>query len=194
MGLTKHFRARRRLSPGAVVAAVVVAAGLSALGSAPVFAAAPAATDAAPCRSANLRVAFGTDGYAGMSQTWGSLRFTNSGDQACTVQGFPAVSYIDGAAGTTVGLPAEQTAGLEVTSVTLDPGATTTAGFHTTSWAVYDATLCAAVPVTGYLVTPPNETAPLYLPFAAGSTVQACSGDIGRSLLRVGPMGTTFGM
>ena len=87
---------------------------------------APAGSVAAPrCRSAQLTPSLGPpEGAAG--SVYRVLIFTNTGSQACAMQGFPGVSYVAGDVGQQVG-PAAERVGDAGGSVRIAPGATASA-------------------------------------------------------------------
>ncbi|WP_018331504.1 protein kinase domain-containing protein [Actinomycetospora chiangmaiensis] len=109
------------------------------------------------------------------------ILFTNRGDTACTVRGFPAVSFVAG--GRTVGDPATR-AGTRGPALTLAPGGSVAATLRIAPVTEFDATTCAAVDVSGLRVRAPGTSAPATLPRAG----KACSGPIATPQLRVSPV------
>ncbi|MFC3298226.1 DUF4232 domain-containing protein [Arthrobacter agilis] len=97
-----------------------------------------------------------------------TLVLTNASSQACTMAGYPGVSFVD-AAGNQLGAPAdraEATAG----SVTLAPGASATTTLRQTNAQNYGAE-CGLTPAAGLRVYPPGATDSLILP----QDIPACS-------------------
>ncbi|WDF33711.1 DUF4232 domain-containing protein [Arthrobacter agilis] len=97
-----------------------------------------------------------------------TLVLTNASSQACTMAGYPGVSFAD-AAGNQLGAPAdraEATAG----SVTLAPGASATTTLRQTNAQNYGAE-CGLTPAAGLRVYPPGATDSLILP----QDIPACS-------------------
>jgi hypothetical protein len=127
---------------------------------------APTGSVAAPrCRSAQLTPSLGQpEGAAG--SVYRVLVFTNTGGQACNMQGFPGVSYVAGDAGQQVG-PAAERVGDAGGSVRIAPGATASAQLQMVNVANYDAAVCHPMPVRGLRIYPPDETAALFVPVAA---------------------------
>jgi hypothetical protein len=106
-----------------------------------------------------------------MSQNHTGLQLTNTGSSACTLYGYPGVSWVAGADGHQVGAAAERQAnptGSEQT-VTLAPGAVASAPLDIVDAAVFTPSECKPVPVRGLRVYPPGEQAALFLPLATGS-------------------------
>ncbi|MEJ2871008.1 protein kinase [Actinomycetospora sp. OC33-EN08] len=104
--------------------------------------------------------------------------FTNRGEAACTLRGFPAVSFVAG--GKTVGKPASR-AGARGPAVALAPGGSVAATLRIVPVKEFDAKNCAAVDVSGLRVRAPGTTAPATLPRAG----KACSGTVGKPQLTV---------
>ncbi|MEU7788959.1 DUF4232 domain-containing protein [Amycolatopsis sp. NPDC049159] len=113
------------------------------------------------CATAALRVSLGPgDGAAG--HLYVPVSFTNTG-RACTITGYPGVSYFAGGDHHQVGEAAVR-----------DPGATPVLvlrrGQSAVAWVDqvnpdnYDPAVCGPTPVTGLRVYPPGGTAPVLLP------------------------------
>ncbi|MCA1693663.1 MAG: DUF4232 domain-containing protein [Actinobacteria bacterium] len=109
------------------------------------------------------------------------LVFTNTGSQACAMQGFPGVSYVAGDVGQQVGLAAERV-GDAGGPVRIAPGATASAQLQLVNVANYDAAVCRPTPVRGLRIYPPDETAALFVPVGA----TGCAGTPPGSQLTVG--------
>jgi Protein of unknown function (DUF4232) len=112
-----------------------------------------------PCTSAHLSVGVGqSQGAAGTF--YYPLVFTNTGTNACTLQGYPGVSLV-GSNGNQIGSPAARTTS-SLVLVSLAPGSATTATIS-----LSDALNVCSNPVTpdGFRVYPPNQTAALYAPY-----------------------------
>ena len=134
----------------------------------------PAPAPPAPCRSVVPSLA-GTGASA-------RIVFTNGGDVACTLRGFPAVSWVGG--GKTVGKPASR-GGARGAASTLAPGGSVAATLTIVGIGQFDAKNCKAVTVTGLRVRAPGTTAAAILP----RTGKACSGIVGKPQLTVGAVG-----
>jgi hypothetical protein len=155
---------------------------------------APAATAAAAgasaCTSAGLKVSIGGGAGAGMSQNHVGLQFTNAGPTACTLYGYPGVSWVAGADGHQVGAGATRQAdptGNTEQTVTLAPGALASAPLDIVDAGVFPPAQCKPVPVRGLRIYPPGETAALFIPMptTAGGYGE-CSGTTGQPSLFIG--------
>jgi hypothetical protein len=102
----------------------------------------------------------------GSVYTW--LVFTNTSAKACTLYGFPGVSYLAGPSGPPVNDPAGRSG--TPSKVTLAPRQAAHAQLQTGHPEAFPDT-CKAVPVAGYRVYLPDETAAV---FVAAAT-QQCS-------------------
>jgi Protein of unknown function (DUF4232) len=125
-----------------------------------------------------------------MSQNHTGLQLRNIGSSACTLYGFPGVSWVAGADGHQVGAAAtrepDNSGGAEKT-VTLAPGALASAPFDIVDAAVLSPSTCKPVPVRGLRIYPPNEQAALFLalPTPAGGYGE-CSGQTRTPTLMIG--------
>jgi Protein of unknown function (DUF4232) len=144
----------------------------------------PAPTSPAPaadngeCKVADLKPSFGfADSTAGT--TYRLIIFTNKGTRACTMQGFPGVSFVGGDDGHQVG-PAAERSGDKLPAVKLKPGdsANVTLGFRD---GLFTADNCAEAPTRGLRIYAPDEYDSMFLP----SDGKACSGDLAQSQLTV---------
>jgi hypothetical protein len=126
----------------------------------------------AVCTSADLKVSLGGGAGAGMSQNHTGLQLRNTGSTACTLYGYPGVSWVAGADGHQVGAAAERqsdNSGSAERTVTLAPGALASAPLDIVDAAVIPTSECKPVPVRGLRVYPPGEKAALFLPLATAS-------------------------
>jgi hypothetical protein len=154
-------------SSGAASSGAASTGGASASASSPV-----AASGTPACTSADLKVSLGGGAGAGMSQNHIGLQLRNVGASACTVYGYPGVSWVAGADGHQVGAAAERQAdnsGSGERTVTLAPGALASAPLDIVDAAVIPASQCKPVPVRGLRVYPPGNTAALFLPLPTPS-------------------------
>jgi Protein of unknown function (DUF4232) len=118
------------------------------------------------CVSADLQVSLGGGAGAGMSQDHTGLQLRNAGSSACTLYGYPGVSWVAGADGHQVGVAAVKQAdptGAAETTVTLAPGAVASAPLDIVDAAVFSRSQCKPVPVRGLRVYPPGENAAMFL-------------------------------
>ena len=124
------------------------------------------------CTSADLQVSLGGGAGAGMSQNHTGLQLRNTGSSACTLYGYPGVSWVRGASGIQTGAAAVRQAdpsGTE-TTVTLAPGALASAPLDIVDAAVIPPSECKPVAVRGLRIYPPGQKAALFLslPTATG--------------------------
>jgi uncharacterized protein DUF4232 len=102
-----------------------------------------------------------------MSQNHTGLQLRNIGSSACTLFGFPGVSWVAGADGHQVGAAAVRepnNSGAAEKTVTLAPGALASAPLNIVDAAVIPPSECKPVPVRGLRIYPPGERAALFLP------------------------------
>ena len=131
-----------------------------------------ASSGAPACTSADLTASLGGGAGAGMSQNHTGLQLRNTGSSACTLYGYPGVSWVRGASGIQTGAAAVRQAdpsGTE-TTVTLAPGALASAPLDIVDAAVIPPSECKPVAVRGLRIYPPGQKAALFLslPTAAG--------------------------
>ena len=124
------------------------------------------------CTSADLQASLGGGAGAGMSQNHTGLQLRNTGTSACTLYGYPGVSWVRGASGVQTGAAATRQTdpnGTEKT-VTLAPGALASAPLDIVDAAVIPPSECKPVAVRGLRIYPPGQQAALFLPLptAAG--------------------------
>ncbi|MGH3246507.1 MAG: DUF4232 domain-containing protein [Trebonia sp.] len=143
------------------------------------------ASGTAACASADLQVSLGGGPGSGMSQNHTGLQLKNVGSSACTLYGYPGVSWVAGADGHQVGAAAVKQAdpsGAAEATVTLAPGAVASAPLDIVDAGVFSRSACKPVPVRGLRVYPPGETAAMFL------SMPTTSGGYGEcSVPTVGP-------
>jgi hypothetical protein len=156
-------------SPRTVTATVTVTAG-------PANAASPAVQPSASvpagppgCATSALTASLGA-GNGAAGSTYFPIGFTNSSGSACTLYGFPGVSFVS-AAGKQVGAAATEDSTYPRQLVTLAPGATVHASLRVVDAGNYPSATCKPVTVKRLRVFPPNQTTALYISLAA----TACS-------------------
>ena len=124
------------------------------------------------CTSADLQASLGGGAGAGMSQNHTGLQLRNTGSSACTLYGYPGVSWVRGASGIQTGAAAVRQADPSGTEkvVTLAPGALASAPLDIVDAAVIPPSECKPVAVRGLRIYPPGQQAALFLslPTAAG--------------------------
>nr|WP_310549686.1 DUF4232 domain-containing protein [Gordonia amarae] len=132
-------------------------------------------TAAKDCVTADLQVSVtpdqGSAGHIGYL-----IGFTNTGQQSCSMFGYPGVSVVGGGNGTQIGQAADRHDWAHA-RVVVAPGATVTAGLLAVN--IGDnggplADLCKVVDADGYRIYPPGNTAAAYVP---QRNMKACSSD-----------------
>jgi hypothetical protein len=121
------------------------------------------------------------DGAAG--HVYLPLTVTNTGTTACTLNGYPGVSFVAGSDGHQVGNPAQRDATTAVATLTLQPGAHAGATIGVVQAANFDVATCVPTAVNGFRIYPPNETQSTFVAYAA----TGCSGT-GPTVLTVTPL------
>src|SRR5947209_2646348 len=124
------------------------------------------------CKAGNLKLALGPGDGGGAGSTYPSLEFTNISKTSCVMVGFPGVSFVAGDDGHQVGAPATRTGGIGA-QVTLAPGASASALVKEANAENFDSGECQPVPVRGFRVYAPDDTASMFVPF--GSAENACA-------------------
>lgn len=118
-----------------------------------------------PCPTSNLQVRLGTSsGAAGSSYL--PIVFTNTGNAACTLYGYPGVSLAAGNPPAQIGTAAARNANEAPKLVTLAPGGTANATLQVTVAGNYPAGTCSPAPASTLVVYPPNQTASASVPFS----------------------------
>ncbi len=149
-------------SPSAhpTVTITVTAPASSAPASSPTASTAPAAGPPA-CATAVLSGSLGSGGAAAGS-TYYAIEFTNTSSSACTLYGYPGVSFVN-TSGSQVGTPATEDPVYPRQLVTLVPGGTAHAELGIATAQNYPASTCSPVAVTTLKVYPPGQTSALFL-------------------------------
>ncbi|MGB8649508.1 MAG: DUF4232 domain-containing protein, partial [Mycobacteriales bacterium] len=113
------------------------------------------------CATSDMRIALGTpQGAAGSTYT--PLTFTNTGNAACTLYGFPGVSFLD-ATGHQLGMPASRDPRPSAL-VTLAAGRTAVSSSIVAQAANYPSQLCQAAPAAAIRIYPPGNRTAVVLP------------------------------
>jgi hypothetical protein len=161
-------------------AAATTAAPASSAATTATSAATTATTTSAPatsaglgkCLASQLTATLGAGSGSGAGHAYPVLVLTNSGSTACTVRGYPGVSFVGNGTGTQLGAAAtREAAGIPITTLTLAPGAAAHAQLSITMAGNYDATTCKPKAADGLRVYPPDET---HSVFVATTTYTAC--------------------
>lgn len=136
-----------------------------------------------PCTSGVLAASLDfTTGGGAAGSTTGNLVLRNTSNAACSLQGYPGVSFVDGN-GNQLGAAAARSAGT-ARAVTVHAGDSAFAQLKITDALNYDASTCGVTDATGLRIYPPGEKAALFVNHAA----KACTKNA--QVLTVGPMST----
>jgi hypothetical protein len=131
----------------------------------------PAPAGAGPCQSSALKVTLGRGGAAA-GTFYGSVVFTNISGSACTLYGFPGVSFTGKTYAVQVGPAASRNHGRPEHLVTLAPAGTASAIIAMVDAWDYPRS-CGQTTVSGILVYPPNLTTSVGLPYKSVTCVNA---------------------
>lgn len=102
-------------------------------------------------------------GDSGMGHTNGDLRFTNRGEQPCTLQGSPGVSFVAGTDGQQVGQPAERAPKSSGKLITLQPGSSVTSPLSIVNPGMFDPAECKPVQARGLRIYAPGDTESVFV-------------------------------
>ncbi|GAB2550814.1 hypothetical protein GCM10027167_67170 [Nocardia heshunensis] len=112
-------------------------------------------------------MATGGKGGAAAMHSYFALVFTNTSAVACTMQGYPGVSYTNGPDGDPIGKPADRDHADNATPVTvvrLDPGARASAKIAALNGqGAYSTADCKPVAEKGLRIYPPDNKSSLFL-------------------------------
>ena len=145
--------------------------GASAPAGSPSPTSAPAPSGPPPCATSALRVSVAASQGAAAGSSYYPIVFTNVSGAACTLYGYPGVSFVTGAGGSQIGMPATENPAHPRQLITLAPGQAGHAELQVVNAANYPPANCGPVTAHWLKVYPPNQTAPLY----ASLTAQACT-------------------
>ncbi|QUQ64095.1 DUF4232 domain-containing protein [Kutzneria sp. CA-103260] len=121
----------------------------------------PATGATTACATASLRVTLG-QGEGAAGHYYVPIVFTNTG-RACTITGYPGVSYYAGADQHQVGDPAAREPDT-VRTLVLGTGESAYAALNQVNVDNFDPAVCQPVAATGLRVYPPNNTGSVLLP------------------------------
>ena len=150
----------------------------------------PAASTSAPsaCSTSDLSVHLGAQGGAAGS-VYAPIVFTNTSGSACTLSGYPGVSYAASENGKQVGAAATRNALHAAATVTLAAGASAAALLQMANHANYPAATCSATDVAGLRVYPPGSKTAAFVAFR--SAQMACSSDVNQLTVAAVVAGTS---
>jgi len=117
----------------------------------------------------------GGQGGGGAAGSYGvAFVFTNTGDRACTLQGWPGVSFVGGGDGTQIGASATLDRGTPHETQDLAPGGETQAVVEITQAGNYDPAECQPTATDGFRIYPPGSVRSIFVG-ASGSSYEACA-------------------
>lgn len=135
------------------------------------------ATGPAACATSALSVKLGpSNGAAG--STYVPIQFTNTSSSACSLLGYPGVSFVTGQNGGQVGAAAHRDSTQPATEVDLAPGAVAHATLQIVDAENFPLASCKIASVHTLKVYPPNQTAPVFVTLPATKTCSASSVEI----------------
>jgi hypothetical protein len=123
------------------------------------------ASGAGTCTVASLTGSITFGGGGGAGSQYRNLALRNTGSTACTLQGWPGVSFVGGGNGRQLGAAASLDRGSAHPTVTLAPGATAYAALRVVQAANSEPGACTAVTPDGFRVYPPGSKQALFVPF-----------------------------
>ncbi len=147
----------------------------------PVVPGQPVASGPGPCLASDLHVSIGRPADAAGSSYY-PIDFANVGTVACTMYGYPGVSFVTGPDGAVIGGAAVRDPAFPKELVTLGPGVTAHASLQVVVAQNYPVPTCKPATAHWLAIYPPASYVPLYLAF----TATTCTGDI--------PAGSTLGI
>lgn len=108
------------------------------------------------CKNADLTAKY-KGGDAAMSHVYGRIILVNTGDRACSVEGYGGLSYVGDGNGTQIGAAADRDPGI-VRKYVLQPGQRVHSPIVETSYAPFPKQKCRPHHVDGFRVYVPDET------------------------------------
>jgi hypothetical protein len=147
-------------------------------GGTPVSVSPPTATTTpsgpAPCVTSALKVTVPKgNGNAAAGSSYYPIDFANDSSAACTLYGFPGVSFVTAQGGSQIGPAATRNRAVAKTLVTLAPGQTVHAELQVVNAENYPPADCGLVTAHWLKIYPPNQTAPVYVSFSAMACTKA---------------------
>jgi uncharacterized protein DUF4232 len=110
-------------------------------------------------------------GGAAAGSTYVPIDFTNTSGSACTLEGYPGVSFVRSPSGGRLGKPATRNPAAAASMVTLAPGAVAHATLQVAEAGNYSKSACSPVMAHWLKIFPPDQATAIY----ARYEVQACS-------------------
>jgi hypothetical protein len=110
-------------------------------------------------------------GGAAAGSIYVPIDFTNTSGGACTLEGYPGVSFVRSPSGSRLGKPAARNPAATAAMVTLAPGGVAHATLRVAEAGNYSQSACSPVMAHWLKIFPPNQATAIY----ARYEVQACS-------------------
>ena len=137
--------------------------------------ASPGGTVASGCSSSALTAHVDVaQGGAAAGSTYVPIDFTNTSASACTMDGYPGVSFVRSPSGAQLGNPATRNTAGAPAMVTLAPGGVAHAILRVAAAGDYSQSACTPVTAHWLKIFPPNQATAIY----AHYDVQACSASL----------------
>jgi hypothetical protein len=122
------------------------------------------ATRTGRCQTSQLSATLTTGAGAGAGHQFPYLVLTNTGATACTLTGYPGVSFVYHGNGTQLGAAADREAGgIAITTITLAPGFAAHSQLNIAAAGNYDPATCQLMAIDGVRVYPPDQTVALFV-------------------------------
>jgi Protein of unknown function (DUF4232) len=148
----------------------------------------PAQTTVANCLSSDLQAKLGqSQGAAGTF--YQVVVLTNTSNAACTLYGYPGVSFVTGVGGHVVGAPARRNTALGDELVTLQPGAQASSLVGVEDVGAIPPSKCHVGKADWLQVYPPGDTGALYVQYSAQVCTNASQVFISDGAVRAGTSG-----
>ncbi len=127
------------------------------------------------CSSSALSVRVDlAQGGAAAGSTYVPIDFTNTSGSACTLDGYPGVSFVRSPSGSQLGNPASRNPAAAPAMVTLAPGGIAHAILQVVEAGNYSQSACTPVTAHWLKIFPPDQASAIY----ARYDVQACSAKL----------------
>jgi hypothetical protein len=134
----------------------------------PASASATPSASVAACATTDLNgtVVLGQGGAAAGS-TYYPLNLTNNSKSACSLFGYPGVSFVTGPSGSQIGQPATRNPAITPSTVVLSPGQTAHVTIQVVDALNYSKSACQPVKAHWLKIFPPGQFSALYVKFTA---------------------------
>jgi Protein of unknown function (DUF4232) len=123
---------------------------------------AAAATGPGPCVSSDLQASLGQSGAAA-GTFYHLVVLTNTSGSACTLYGYPGVSFVSGQGGSIIGAPAARNPLIADTLVTLQPGGAASALLGVTDTGVLTPSACQPGKADWLQIYPPGDLGAVFV-------------------------------